>query len=366
MRILVIDNLFVPSKKGLIGNGAQKFTRNQVTLLSRDNEVHYITAAGSDHQFPNQYVLKEHYDLTLATKTERAAQTRRIAAEIDGLCKQIKPDAVLDSAGRHMSSIWTSYTNGVIFEHYFKSSAPLGDDTQLKFTNKKVLWCGVSKWQQNQFRNFLQDTISIHYIDNPPTEVKPSAGYGIFVSRWDAGKNPHVALKNYLKSGTTVPLKCFIKFEGEGINPKELENLQKSSLLEFHIDAPRQEILDAMSEAAFCFGAGNESTGIVSLECATFGVPYIVTAKSKGNLAESEHMPDKYMRVNERSSDIPVPEQIKNNIDFFMGLEYNSRIELSKLVCEKFTAEHFINEHYRVIEAVKNTYQHGSDLNEFF
>jgi glycosyltransferase involved in cell wall biosynthesis len=365
MRILVIDNLFVPSKAGVIGNGAQKFTRNQVSLLSRENEVHYITAAGSDIQFPHQHVLKEHFDLSLSTKVERAAQTRRIGIEIETLCKRIKPDAVLDSAGRHMSSIWGHYTNGVIFEHYYKSSSPLGDEVLEKFTKKRVLWCGVSKWQQAQFRNFLQETINIHYIDNPPTEIKPAGDYGIFVSRWDAGKNPHVALKNYVKSGTTVPLKCFIKHEGEGINPKELENLKKEPLLSFHIDAPRSEILDAMAEAAFCFGAGNESTGIVSLECATYGVPYIVTARDPSHLAESEHMPDKYMRVNDRSSPVSVPEQIKNNIDFFMELGYNSRIELSKAVCERFTAEHFINEHYRVIDAVKNKYQTG-DLNEFF
>lgn len=361
MKLVVIDNLFVPSKAGLIGNGAQKFTRNQVNLLSKEHEVFYITAAGSDNQFNNQHILSEHFDLSLATKQERAAQTRRISTEIEKLVKRINPDAVLDSAGRHMSSIWGSYPTGIIFEHYYKSSAPLGDDIVSKFEKKKAYWVGVSKWQQSQFRNFLHDTINIHYIDNPPAQVKPAAGYGIFVSRWDGGKNPHVALKNYVKSGTKVPLKCFIKMAGEAINPKELEALQKNPLLTFYIDAPRQDILDAMSEAMFCYGAGNESTGIVSLECATFGVPYIVTAKDASNLAEREHMPDKYMIVNERSSEVPVPEQIKNAIDFYSKLGYNNRVELSNMVCNRFTAEHFVKEHMRIIEAAKSKYA-GSTL----
>lgn len=361
MKLVVIDNLFVPSKSGLIGNGAQKFTRNQVKLLSRDHEVHYITAAGSDLQFDNQHILSEHFDLSLPTKQERAAQTGRISTEIEKLITKINPDAILDSAGRHMSSIWGKHSGWIIFEHYYRSSSPLTDKVVEKFEKKKAYWVGVSKWQQEQFRNYLQDTLCIHYIENPPKQVELDMGYGIFVSRWDGGKNPHVALKNYIKSGTSVPLKCFIKIAGEEIPKKELEALQKNPLLEFHIDAPRDEILKAMSEATFCYGAGNESTGIVSLECATFGVPYIVTARDTGHLAEKEHMPDEYMRVNDRSSSVPVAEQIKNNIDFFMSLGYNNRVELSKLVCERFTADHFINEHLRIIEAAKTKYA-GSTL----
>ena len=366
MKIIVIDNLFVPNKLGKIGNGAQKFTRNQVKYLGEENDVYYITAAGSDYQFANQQVLKEHFDLSLATKPERAAQTKRIAHEIENLCKRIKPDVVLDSAGRHMSSIWSHYTNGIIFEHYYKSSAPLNDDVIQKFESKKVLWCGVSQYQKRQFRNLFHETINIQLIDQAPAEVKPHEGYGIFVSRWDGGKNPHVALKNYVKSGTNVLLKCFIKFEGEAIKPEVLEELKKSPLLEFHIDAPRDEILDAMSKAAFCYGAGNESTGIVSLECATFGVPYIVTAKDSSNLAEREHMPDKYMFVNERSSETPVPEQLKKHIDFCLEIGYNNRMDLSNIICNRFTPKHFVGEHYRVINAAKEMYKAGNNLNDFF
>lgn len=368
MKILVIDNLFVPSKAGKIGNGAQKFTRNQVSILGDlGNDVYYITAAGSDYQFTNQFILKEHFDLTIPDKKDRAAQTKRIANEIENLCKRIKPDIVLDSAGRHMSSIWSHYGNGIIFEHYYKSSAPLGEDGIKKFESKNVIWCGVSKFQKKAFRDLFHETINIHVIDRGDIQIQPHNNYGIFVSRWDGGKNPHVALRNYVKSETNIPLKCFIKFEGEGIKNEVLEELKKSPLLEFHIDAPRDEIVDAMSKAAFCYGAGNESTGIVSLECATFGVPYIVTAKNKEHLAEREHMPDKYMFVNERSNEeVPVPEQLKKNIDFCMKLEYNSRIELSNIICNKFTPTNFAEEHYRVIDVAKNLYKAGNSLNEFF
>ena len=256
-----------------------------------------------------------------------------------------------------MSSIWEEYPTGIIFEHYHKSSAPLGPDTPEKFEKKKAYWVGVSKWQAKHFNNYFHDTISIHYIDEAPKVIKPAKDYGIFVGRWDGGKSPHVALKNYLKSGSPYPIKCFIKFGGQEIPAKELENLKKSPLLEFHIDAPRQQILDSMAEAKFGLGMGNESTGIVCLEYAMFGVPYIVPGNKI--IAEMEHIPIEAIYLADRSLDIPIPEQIYKHVTDTSSWSFDQRKQLSEKVIAKYNQKHFVNEHLRIIENAKLKYPKG-------
>ena len=357
MKILVIDNLYQPSKAGVIANGAQKFTRNQMTLLSEVAETFYITAKGSDKQFKNQFILDGWFDLSLETKAEKVKQTKAVAEEIAKIIKQVQPDVVLDSSCKHMSSIWQDYPTGIIFEHYHKSSAPLGPDTPEKFEKKNAYWVGVSKWQAKHFNNYFHDTISIHYIDEIPSEIKPAKDYGIFVGRWDGGKAPHVALKNYLKSGVGYPVKCFIKFGGQEIPAKELENLQKDPLLTFHIDAPRQEILDAMSEARFGLGMGNESTGIVCLEYATFGVPYIVPGNKV--VAEMEHIPHEALYLCDRSSLYTMTEQYAKHVSDACCWSFEDRKELSAKVLDTYNKKHFIDEHMRIIKQAQEKYPKG-------
>jgi hypothetical protein len=357
MKILVIDNLYQPNKAGVLANGAQKFTRNQMNLLSEVATTFYVTAKGSDKQYENQFILDNFFDLSLETKADKVKQTKKVAEEIVKIIKQVKPDVVLDSSCKHMSSIWQDYPTGIIFEHYHKSSAPLGPDTPEKFSKKQAYWVGVSKWQAKHFNNYFHDTISIHYIDEVPDTIKFPEDYGIFVGRWDGGKAPHVALKNYLKSNVGYPVKCFIKFGGQEIPAKELENLQKSHLLEFHIDAPRQEILDAMSKARFGLGMGNESTGIVCLEYATFGVPYIVPGNKV--VAEMEHIPHEALYLCDRSMLTPITDQYRNHVNDACSWSYEERKALSAKVIDTYNKEHFINEHLRIIKAAQEKYPKG-------
>jgi len=353
-KILIIDNLFAPNKKGSISNGAQKFAINQFHLLNREYDTYIVTAAGSDHQWANQFVLNEFFDLSL-DRPDKVAQTKRISQEIDKIVKQVQPDYVLDSSCKHMSTIWDKYPVGVIFEHYHKSSAPLSEDGNEKFNKKGVTWCGVSQWQNKEFRNLFDAVLNIHYINEPPKEVKPAEKYGIFVSRWDGGKSPHVMLKNYLRSGANIPVKCYIKMGGTEIPQKELNNLMASDLLEFHIDAPRQEILDAMASAAFGMGSGHESTGIVCLEYVSHGVPYIVAGNKV--VAEMEHLPADSIYLADRSLDESIPEQIKKHIDKCLEWDYNSRKQLSERVCVMYNADNFIDRHKDLLkkaEAKKN------------
>lgn len=357
-KILIIDNLFNPNLRNTITNGAQKFTRNQFHLLNRIADTYYITAEGSDPQFANQFILKERFDVNLPDKLSKIAQTKRISQEIQDIILKLNPDIVLDSSCKHMSSAWDTYPAGIIFEHYYAPSMPLQDDAKDKFMRKGVMWCGVSKWQNKQFRNFFDDTVNIHYIDEIPENVVAHKDYGIFVGRWDGGKKPHVALKNYAKSGATVPVKCYIKITGQVIPEKELQKLQDNPLFEFHIDAPREDILEAISGAAFGLGSGNESTGIVCLEYATRGVPYIVPGR--GDIAEREHLPDDAIFLVDRGAEESMPSQVAKHVDFCMKLGYDYRKDLSDRVIDTYNADRFVSDHERIIAKAKNEFAKGT------
>ena len=342
-KVLIIDNLFQPNKKGVIANGAQKFSTNQFLLLGKEYDTYYITAAGSDPQWANQYILKEHFDLTLNTR-EKVDQTKRIGQEIRDIVVAGDFDFVLDNSCKHLSSIWDSYNIGIIFEHYHAPSMPLNQKVRDKFDRKRVSWVGVSEWQaRKRFRNMFDDTIKIHYINERPTEIKPAKDYGIFVGRWDGGKYPHVALKNYLKSGINKPVKCFIKYGGLPIDPSVLEKLKESPLLEFHMDAPREQILEAMSEAAFGLGMGNESTGIVCLEYASFGVPYIVPGNE--TVAEMEHLPAEALYLADRSLDLKMSDQVRLHVESALSWTFEQRKALSEKVLKTYDADAFVERH---------------------
>ena len=352
MKILIIDNLFQPNLKGKLANGAQKFTRNQVSLLSALGETFYITAKGSERQYDNQIILNSFFDLSIENRSDKIAQTRLVISEVLMQIKIINPDVILDSSCKHLSSIWENYPIGIIFEHYHKPSMILSSDMTKRFSNKNVFWCGVSVWQNKKFNNYFNDTINIHYIDILPEEIKPSEEYGIFIGRWDGGKNPHVMLKNYIKSNPKFKLKCFIKMGGSVIPEKELEFLRKSEFLEFYIDMPREIILDSISKAKFGIGMGNESTGIVSLEYATYGVPYIVTGTK--SVAESEHLPEFALHLCDRNLETSIPDQISEHVKSCLAWDLDKRKLLSKTVIDKYTADHFIGEHLRIINKSKN------------
>jgi len=358
MKILIIDNLFAPNLKGKFSNGVQKFSKTQMELLSKKHDCHYITASGSDIQFPNQHVLSGWFDISLEEKKDKIAQTRKLAQEIKAIIQKIDPDVVLDNSCKHLTSIWDCYKNGIVFEHYFRPFTVINQDTIKKFNDKGVFWCGVSQHQNKNFNNLFHDTICIHYVNEPPKEVKPAKPYGVFVGRWDGGKNPHTALKNYLKSGSPYPVECFIKFGGVKIPDKELEFLQASQLMKFHIDASRETILNLVSEAMFGLGMGNESTGIVSLEYASYGVPYIVPGNK--SIAEQEHIPKEALFFCDRSLEENIPSQIKKSVDFCSQISYNDRIKLSQYIVGKYTADHFIAENNRIIQQAMNKFSKGN------
>ena len=361
MKILIIDCLFVPSLKGKIAGGVQIFTRNQMELLDSLGETYYITAAGSNKIYENQFILNNIFSSINSTRQEKIKVTKAVNEEILSIIRKINPDLVLDSSCKHITSVWPSYKNGIVFEHYHCPSFPLAKEIKNRFTNSGIHWIGVSKWQKQRFNNLFDDTINIHYIKDRPKEIKQSEEYGVFIGRWDPNKSPHIIFNNYLKSGIKHPIECFIK---GNLEEKNLKILMKNPQLKFHIDAPREQIFNVVSKAMFGLGMGKESTGISCLEYVTHGVPYIVSGSKI--TAEQEHLPANSIYFCDRSLEKTIPEQIYDAVTDIETWNLENRIAISEYVCNKYNKEHFVNEHKRVITPYLNRGMYGlSDCSSF-
>ena len=93
-----------------------------------------------------------------------------------------------------------------------------------------------------------------------------------------------------------------------------IDKLSECKNITFHFDAPRKKILKYLQEATFVLGGGKESTGIVSMEGASYGVPYIV--RGSGSVAEQEHMSPfsmEFLDIRNKK----IPQQLINAIEKF-------------------------------------------------
>lgn len=339
-KILIIDNVFAPSFKDRIVNGVQKFSKAQRDVLSDHYEVHYVTAKGSDMQFENQHILQDIQNVNHDLK-KKLKITKNIKVEIDNLLTEIQPEFVLDNSCKHLTTLYPSYKVGIVFEHYHKSSKPLNDGTKSVFDDNGVYWCGVSQWQNKQFRNMFDGVTSVHLVEET-AGVFAQDNYGIFVGRWDRGKTPHIIMNIFDKKIKDIKLHIFTTINYGFANDKDkeiIDKLSKNDNIIFHIDAPRQEVLDYLKRATFVLGGGKESTGIVSMEGASFGVPYIV--RGNGSVAEQEHMDPFAMTLLDTSSDIAIDEQLIAAIEKYKAYDSEDRLRIASDVYKRYNRDMF-------------------------
>ena len=351
-KILIIDNVFAPSKKNKILNGVQKFSKAQRDVLSDNYEVHYVTMKGSDKQFPNQYILSTIQNVN-ATTEEKLQITKEIKSEIQEIIHKIKPFYVLDNSCKHLSTLYESYNVGVVFEHYYSPSMPLTPKAKEKFEKHGVYWCGVSNWQNNMFRNYFNGITSVHLVDK--NEVVSAKNYGVFVGRWDRGKTPYIIMKIFAKKIKDTHLHIFTTINHSYFSKEDqkiIDDLSKCENITFHFDAPRKKILKYLSEAAFVLGGGKESTGIVSLEGASYGVPYIV--RGSGSVAEQEHMlPFSMEFLDIKNGDIP--QQLVNAVDKFKNYTLKDRKKIANYAYKEYNRSMFKDRQLDLLErALKN------------
>lgn len=350
-KVLIIDNVFAPSFKDKIVNGVQKFTKAQRDVLSDDFEVHYITASGSDMQFENQYILSTVQDVKYDLK-KKLKSTTDIKTEISNILTQVEPNFVLDNSCKHMTTLYQHYKVGVVFEHYHRSSNPLNTASKEPFDVNGVYWCGVSNWQNGQFRNLFDGVTSVHLVDH--SDVIPHENYGIFIGRWDRGKTPHIIMKKFAKNVRDTKLHIFTTINYGFSTDKDkqiIDRLSKNPNIIFHIDAPRQKTMEYLKKAAFVLGGGKESTGIVSMEGASFGVPYIV--RGSKSVAEQEHMPDYGMTLLDIGKG-KIDEQLITAIKKYKSYTIDDRLKLANHVYSKYNRDMFKRRQLQLLLRAKN------------
>jgi glycosyltransferase involved in cell wall biosynthesis len=353
-KILIIDNVFVPSLKNRILNGVQKFSKAQRDVLSDYFEVHYITMKGSDLQFENQHILKNIQNVNLDRK-EKLDLTKQIKKEISDIIDLVKPNYVLDNSCKHFSSLYPKYDIGVVFEHYHRSSAPLNPRTKLKFEKNEIYWCGVSNWQNKEFRNYFDGVTSVHVIDKE--EVVPSKGYGIFIGRWDSGKTPHIIMQMFAKQIKDIKLHIFTTINYGYLKEQDkkiIEELKKKENIIFHIDAPRSETLQYLKEAMFVLGGGKESTGIVSMEGASYGVPYIV--RGSRSVAEQEHMSEFSMTLLDIKKK-KVDKQLIDAVEKYKKYNLEDRQKIANEAYSRYNREQFQRRQMDLLNRAKKKVQ---------
>jgi len=353
-KILIIDNVFAPSKKDRILNGVQKFSKAQREVLSEDFEVHYVTSKSSDLQFENQYILENIQNVNLPTEKKRKI-TKSITNELANIINDVEPYIVLDNSCKHLSSLYPNYNIGIVFEHYHSPSMPLAQGVKDKFTKNQIFWCGVSQWQHRRWNNIFDGTTSVHMLEEEETPV-PSDGFGMFVGRWDSGKKPHVMISRYARYVKDYPLHIFTNFKNcylEEADRKVVNSLMDCDNLIFHINVPRDEMLSYMKRASFLLGSGNESTGIVSLEGASYGVPYIVPGTD--TVAEQEHMHEDAMLLLNRS-DGELGEQLIQAVEKFKNYTFEQRKFIAKDAYMRYNRKEFLKRQLRLIKQAKDLY----------
>lgn len=352
--ILIIDNVFAPSKKDRIINGVQKFSKAQREVLSDLFEVHYVTMKGSDIQYPNQYVLKNIQNVN-ASNNDKRTITKKICNEIINIINDIEPEYVLDNSCKHMSSLFKHYKRGVVFEHYYRPSMPLSEKTKNKFDKRKVFWCGVSQWQNAQFRNYFDGVTSVHLISKEEKVVE-SDNYGIFIGRWDGGKRPHVMIKRYLRN-INFPIHIFTTTKNCVLTDDDkthLRDIEKNKLVTMHYDAPREVLEHALQRATFVLGSGNESTGIVSLEGASYGVPYIVAGRN--SVAEQEHMAPFAIQLLDRSKK-EISNQLVTAVELFKQYKLEHRQKIAKDAYVRYNRSMFLQRQLELLAKAKRKYE---------
>lgn len=353
-KVLIIDSVFAPSKKDRIMNGVQKFTKAQRDVLSDFYEVHYVTSKGSDVQYSNQYVLSDIQNVNLSDNEKRNI-TKSIKKDLSDILDKVSPDIVLDSSCKHFSSLFPKYKTGIVFDHYHSPSMPLSAAIKDKFTKNKIFWCGVSKWQHIRWNSIFDGITSVHMLEKEEKVIQPE-NFGVFVGRWDIGKLPHVAISRYARYVKDYPLHIFTSFKNCLLRQKDREivhRLLDCDNLIFHVNAPRNDIINYMKRARFILGGGNESTGIVSLEGASFGVPYIVTGTN--SVAEQEHMhPDAMVLLNRSNNN--VADQLIQAVNKFKNYDMEQRKFIAKDIYSRYNRMSFQTRQLRLIKQAKDLY----------
>lgn len=379
-KIAVFDGMAQPQKLNSYVGGMEMVSRCQARYLSEKHDVTFVVTQDSDDLSEEGYNVeftsqRGKYPLRYEGINTRG-YNRIFYDDIHRILDKVQPDVAIFQRVypfNGKSRIENLPCASVFFEHSLPEYLGQNMLNIPKLADRihdsgHVFTC-VSKTATDRYntkcskltgedRAFIYHFTPIQVVKSVPEDILEHDNYGIVISRWCPLKNPGKAidmfqyrknqkygLKMFTSQLQTDPIyeKKFPKYVGKGA----------STYLDVSLDKEHAEIMDVCKRATFHITTCQyESSGIASLEAATYGVPNIVFAP-KGKHATSHHMMPGHNHMINTTEVRGLKNQTQEFWDIIHNIDFSleSRKKLSQWTCENFSPEKFVERHESVIRA---------------
>ena len=375
-KIAVFDGMAQAQKKNSFVGGMEVVSRMQARYLSDvGNDVTFVVSQDSDKDlmwegFSVTYTNQPAKDPLRRKGVSTTNYNKMFFEDVLKILDKIQPDVAIfqriypfGAKGRVESLSCPS----IFFEHSLPEY--LGQNminfpsiADRIYDNGHILTC-VSEYARERYnekvkRELVHESCSIQVVKDIPEEIFPHENYGIVISRWCPLKHPGKAFEMFVDINNGMFLKVFTsqldtKPEYEAKFPK-YSTMNFPGGIDISIDAKHNTIMESAKKAAFHITTcPYESSGIASLEAATYGVPNISFC-SKGRHATEDHIQGGHNFLVNVSEYRGVKRQKERFWDIVKDIDFSleTRKELSKGTQCEFSPEKFAMRHEFIINKV--------------
>ncbi len=390
LKIAVFDGMAQAQRKNSFVGGMEVVSRSQARYLSDSgHEVVYVVTQDSDKNlmwegFPVVYTNQPAKDPLRRQGISTLNYNKNFFNDVLRILDKIQPDVAIfqriypfGAKGRVESLPCPS----MFFEHSLPEY--LGQN-MIKFPevadrihdNGHILVC-VSEYARNRYnekvkREIIYDSCSIQVVKDNPTEIFPHENYGLVISRWCPLKNPSKAFEMFADKDNGLGLKVFTsqldtKLEYGDKFPK-YASMNFPGSVDISLDTEHNVIMENAKKATFhittCL---HESSGIVSLEAATYGVPNIAFC-SKGSHATENHIMKGHNFLVNISEYKGVKKQKDRFWDIVRNIDYSleKRKELAEYTQREFSPERFAQRHEVLLGKISGNVIKKGGLEDFY
>ena len=400
MKVAIIGQMLNKNYSNRISGGIQTVERLHVRIfLEAGWEVFFIASKESENFNDKvKFCLTDTLSLESAgdnlTRAEKSANSKKSSKEIRSLISEIQPDLIINhsfsSSHTRLTADLSEKIPSLGFVHNLPDTAmDIGVIAKvqhyLSMTKSGGALVCVSEYQRNLWRTALRKRISsggdsFNFLDESmidviydkfyypiyveKQEVQANDKYFISISRPDPIKNVSKLLE--LLKDLDYKLHLFLAHPGaltdnEYYNEKIKPYL--TSNVEVHHNAPRQDLLDCLSNAAGCFiPCTVEAAPVALLEAGSYGVPSIVFAKERNgqvdhaanyllgrdnvtlvNISDKEDLSKRFDEVIKKVSLTSLDDRIKlRDITYTkhsLKNRYDDLLKISKDIMDKYTTK---------------------------
>jgi len=379
--IAVFDGMAQPQRKNSFVGGMEVVSRSQARYLSEfGNDVTFVVSQDSDKDlmwegFSVAYTNQPAKDPLRRKGISTVDYNKKFFNDVLKILDKIKPDVAIfqriypfGAKGRVESLSCPS----IFFEHSLPEY--LGQNminfpsiSDRIYDNGHILTC-VSEYARKRYnekvkRELVHESCSIQVVKDTPKEIFPHENYGIVISRWCPLKHPGKAFEMFADMDNGMSLRVFTS--QLGTKPEYEVKFPKYATMNFpgavhiSIDTKHGDIMESAKRASFHITTcQHESSGIASLEAATYGVPNIAFC-SKGNHASEDHIQGGHNFLVNVSEYRGVKRQKEKFWDIVKNIDFSleSRKELSEGTLREFSPKKFAMRHENIINKVCKGYE---------